>query len=83
MAETIGARVPDDLRDRLDQYAEQYDLTRSEAIEILLQKGLGDDVEPEPPVKQQLEEIERRLDLVEDQLQQIKRHPLRRLLDRI
>lgn len=83
MPETIGARVSDDLRERIDEYADQYDLTRSEAIEVLLQRGLGDDMQPEPPVDERFEEIEQRLDRMEDEIQNFKRHPVYRLLDRL
>lgn len=78
MGETIGARVPDTLRDRIDAYADQHGLSRSESIEVLLRKGLGDEVieaEPEPP-------LEERVAAIETQLDEIQNSPLGRLLQR-
>lgn len=66
MSEMIGARVPDTLRDRVDVYANQHGLSRSEAIEVLLRKGLGEEAEPEPPLEERVAALERRLDEIEN-----------------
>ena len=83
MGETIGARVSDRLRDRVDDYADRHGLSRSEAIEVLLRDGLGDEVDPEPPLYQQVQQLRDDLDDLEDRVSQFESDPLGRLLSRL
>ena len=83
MGETIGARVSDRLRDRVDDYADRHGLSRSEAIEVLLRDGLGDEVDPEPPLYQQVQQLRDDLDDLEDRVSQFESGPLGRLLSRL
>lgn len=83
MGETIGARVSDRLRDRVDDYADRHGLSRSEAIEVLLKNGLGDDVEPEPSLYQQMQQLRDDLDDVDDRVSRLESGPLGRLLSRL
>jgi metal-responsive CopG/Arc/MetJ family transcriptional regulator len=80
MGETVGARVSNTLRDRIDTYADQHGLSRSEAIEVLLRNGLGDDVDPEPPLYQQVQQLRGDLDDIDDRLSRLESGPLTRLL---
>ena len=83
MGETIGARVSDRLRDRVDDYADRHGLSRSEAIEVLLKNGLGDDIEPDAPVYQQIVQLREDLEDVDERLNRLESGPLGRLLSRL
>jgi hypothetical protein len=76
MGETVGARVSITLRNRIDTYADQHDLSRSEAIEVLLKKGLGDQVEPEPSLYQQMQQLRDDLEDVDDRVSRLESGPL-------
>ena len=42
----VSARVPPQIADGIDEYAEVYDLTRTEAITLLLERALEDPPHP-------------------------------------
>lgn len=58
--ETVSARVPDDLADRIEEYAEERGISTSEAVRRLLSDGLDDD-----DLRRQVEELERRVERLE------------------
>lgn len=54
--ETVSVRLPEDVAERVDQYAEERGISTSEAVRRLITSGLADERRDE-----QLREIERRI----------------------
>jgi len=44
--ENVSARVPSQIADGIDEYAELYDLTRTDAMTLLLERALEDPPHP-------------------------------------
>jgi len=61
-----GARIPADLADGIEQYAEMRDISESDAMRRLLLNGLRHYKQYEQ-IEQQLDEIDDRLDTIEQQ----------------
>lgn len=47
--DTVAVKLPEELRDRIDSYADEHDLNRSQAMRHLLRDGL-DAREQTPPI---------------------------------
>ena len=45
--ETLSTKVPNDLSEEIEQYREEYDLNRSQAIRRLLEDGLEHEEQPQ------------------------------------
>lgn len=46
---TIGGRVPQDLKEEFDEFAEEHDLSQTDALRRLLRAGLEAENEPDRP----------------------------------
>ncbi len=59
--ETVSARVPTDLAERVEQFASEKGVSQSEAVRRLLTDGLDDD-----DLERRVARLERRLDRLEE-----------------
>lgn len=62
--ESVSARVPDDIAEQVERYAEERGISTSEAVRRLLVDGL------------QEEKIERRLDRLEYRVDRLEKQPV-------
>ena len=61
--ETVSARVPDDLAERIEKYADERNISQSEAVRRLLADGLDND------------RLERRVNQLEQRVDRLERPP--------
>lgn len=54
--QTVSAKVPDDVAEKVEQYQNQQGISKSEAVRRLLVAGLADD-----DLEQRVDDLERRV----------------------
>lgn len=58
--ETVSARVPEDVAEQIEGYADERDISKSEAVRRLIEAGLSED-----ETQERLSRLERRMDRLE------------------
>lgn len=60
----MGVRLPTDVADRVEEYAEQRDISKSDALRRLIISGLRDDPEQIDQLAEAVEELQESVDRI-------------------